>query len=1200
VSGVNPEFTPSPNPAPTDEELIRQREELRRGLRRANFAWVVIVAVIAVLAIGVVWKAGQSAREAERANHHANQAAQEAKRANAETDRAEAELWNARFTEARALRTAGGPGARVKSSRIVAELARAAGITETQRLALRAEAIAQLALVDVDMPADWGTHRISGSPIWDSTLKRFAAAYGTNDVGVFEFPSEKLLTSLKVPAGFIRKDALFSADGRYLAGLFNHDSPRVLAWRLEDGCLVVSNRTSSPGGHERPFFSPDGRWLAIYTSRYLELHSLATNAPPRRFPKPVSASFSPDSRRLAALLRTNVEIWAVENGEVRARCAPGFVPYAAAWHPNGKGVALGGSGGGLASWEQLDERGATQAGSLRRFNGHFGRVVELSYSPDGSLLLSFAWGDFSTLWDVQSGRRLLVDTRAALKQFSADGAQFAVEATRRLIRTTVPFLGRTGFRAVAQAGLAPGAAGGVAFSPDGRFMATDHIESSCLWDSSTGRELARVTGRSPLFLPDNQGLLTCTERGVFRFDLPSAWTASGTSNRIDGAEILHRNRADYPNEAFNSLALAPDGRTLVICANDSGVVLFDLVAARITRRFTNAIADYASISADGNWLVTQVNNGPAYLVPVTNTTSPAYLGMHFNTAFSPDGNRLALATGEALSLLERNVSNRWVRTRRVPVDLGLNAVASMAFTSDSKALAVTVNRFDIRLLDPADGRELATLTAPFDTPIEGGRSLEFSPDGRFLRALRQGGEVIEWDIPVVRAELAKLGLDWGKATRAPALAHEVMESGNAAVKSGDRAMDSPLTPALSPLRGEGVALEARGKNRIGRRAPVSENDDYSPHLARGVHAASQDEHPNATNAPRDVQLAASLRRAPSPLNGERAGVRGEKSEERFHFTVTSSLPAVAAGAAGLLALVAGVFVFAHQRKLLAGYAQAERLAAERQQQLGQAQAALFQSQKLEALGTLAAGVAHDFNNLLSIIRMSKQLVDRAVKPEGVTKENLEAIEQAVHQGKSLVNSMLGYSRRPTEAIEDFSVVKVVGDTVALLSRQFLGGLTLNLELDQSCPPIHGSRARLEQALLNLIVNASEAMKSSGVLTIKARPMDSSAPAADGALQSKAASAGVELSVSDTGSGIAPDVLPRIFEPFFTTKTAGAQRGTGLGLSLVYAIAKQDGWGLGVQSAPGKGATFTLLLPAGQTDFAGAACPLPQPQIIQPE
>jgi signal transduction histidine kinase len=165
--------------------------------------------------------------------------------------------------------------------------------------------------------------------------------------------------------------------------------------------------------------------------------------------------------------------------------------------------------------------------------------------------------------------------------------------------------------------------------------------------------------------------------------------------------------------------------------------------------------------------------------------------------------------------------------------------------------------------------------------------------------------------------------------------------------------------------------------------------------------------------------------------------------------------------------------------------------------------------------------------------------------------------------------------------------------VALLSRQFLSGLTLNLQLDPSCPPVYGSRARLEQALLNLLVNASEAMNGSGVLTLTARKVEASAPPWPGVLQPRAASACVELSVSDTGPGIAPEVLPRVFEPFFTTKNVGTQRGTGLGLSLVYAIAQQDGWGLDLQSAPDRGTTFTLLLPASQTALTGRRLPTSQ-------
>ena len=186
--------------------------------------------------------------------------------------------------------------------------------------------------------------------------------------------------------------------------------------------------------------------------------------------------------------------------------------------------------------------------------------------------------------------------------------------------------------------------------------------------------------------------------------------------------------------------------------------------------------------------------------------------------------------------------------------------------------------------------------------------------------------------------------------------------------------------------------------------------------------------------------------------------------------------------------------------------------------------------------------------------------------------------------------MLGYSRRPVDAIEDFSVARVVGDTVALLSRQFLSGLTLDLQLNPAMPPVFGSPTRLEQVLLNLLVNASEAMKSNGTLTVSARLSDNPRAAV---LAPKPASAYVEIAVSDSGPGISAEALPRIFEPFFTTKTAGAERGTGLGLSMVYAIAKQDGWGLDVRSEAGNGATFRLLLPASQTKITGRRLPTSQ-------
>jgi signal transduction histidine kinase len=1072
---------------------LLQHEALRRGLRRANFAWVIIVAVIAVLAFGVVWKAGQSGREAERANRHANEASEQAERAREAAARAEAELWNTRLAEARAIRVAGGPGARVKASQVIANLSRSSGLSETQLLALRTEAIAHLALIDVELPPGWNTQRNLTRPVWDPSYQRRVDGVGSNRIDILEMPSGKVFKSIDGPAGAIRNDAIFSPDGKYLACLFNPAPPLVLAWRIEDGALVVSNRTTSSSGYQKPFFSPDSRTLALYTTRGLELHGLETNLLARIFPQRLDACFSPDSRMMALALGTHAEIRSIATGEILNRIETTFNATHVAWHPGGNRLALSGHEGELAFWELPQELAASERGRLRSLEGHATTIVGLSFSPDGALLLSRAWDGFNSFWEVKSGRRLLAETRAILNNFAADGTQLTAEAAVIPTRSVATLLNRTGFRTVAQAMRTPKLPIGMAFSRNGEWVATDHHDVSCLFETATGRELARFSGRSPIFSADGKSLFACTDRGVFRFDIDTMTSRAGTfSNLVEGVEILHRDRARYPQDRFNHLSLAVDGRTLVIASSEAGVALFDLLGERETRRLTNAVAHFATLTSDGGWLETRFHNGYSHLINLTNATKPSLLGYHLNSAFSPDANWFAITTESALYLMKRNVSNRWVRTARVPLDIGAGDPAPLAFSPDSRSLAVIQNRFDLRLYDVAAARELATFVPLHATPIDGVQSLGFSSDGRFLRAVRRDGEVVEWDLPIVRAELAKLGLNW-----------------------------SDSTPALSS-----VVPSAHGM----------------------THPATLSKLPVAS-APR--------------------------------------LSAAFAATAGLLALAAGVFVFIHQRRLLTAYARADELAEDRQRQLALAQNALFQSQKLEALGTLAAGVAHDFNNLLSIIRMSNQLVDRAVKPEGVTKENLQAIEQAVQQGKSIVNSMLGYSRRPTNAIEDFSVATTVSDTVSLLSRQFLSGITFHLDLDPACPSIYGSRLRLEQALLNLIVNASEAMRGHGQLTISSKMIDQ---AAHTVVAPKSAANYVEVSVTDSGPGISPEIMPRIFEPFFTTKDVGDERGTGLGLSLVYTIAKQDGWGLDVSSEPGKGATFRLLLPVSQTEFLGRRLP----------
>jgi signal transduction histidine kinase len=173
--------------------------------------------------------------------------------------------------------------------------------------------------------------------------------------------------------------------------------------------------------------------------------------------------------------------------------------------------------------------------------------------------------------------------------------------------------------------------------------------------------------------------------------------------------------------------------------------------------------------------------------------------------------------------------------------------------------------------------------------------------------------------------------------------------------------------------------------------------------------------------------------------------------------------------------------------------------------------------------------------------------------------------------------MLGYARTEDETAGPTDVSAVVEDTVSLLSKEFLSGIALTLELDRDVPQVSVGRGRLEQVLLNLIVNASEAMQGNGKLKIALHPRPT-LPAKTYALRPNSATQYLELAVVDSGPGFAPEIQPRLFEPFFTTKRAGAKAGTGLGLSLVFTIAQQDGLGLSAESEPTKGATFTLMIP----------------------
>jgi two-component system cell cycle sensor histidine kinase/response regulator CckA len=228
---------------------------------------------------------------------------------------------------------------------------------------------------------------------------------------------------------------------------------------------------------------------------------------------------------------------------------------------------------------------------------------------------------------------------------------------------------------------------------------------------------------------------------------------------------------------------------------------------------------------------------------------------------------------------------------------------------------------------------------------------------------------------------------------------------------------------------------------------------------------------------------------------------------------------------------------------------------------------------MEAVGRLSAGVAHDFNNFLSaILGYSELLADLNPKDPGFPRY-LGGIREAAEKAAALTSQLLAFSRQQATAEQLVDLGELVEGLENLLLRVLAGGIELHLERQLQKLPVKVDPGQLEQVLLNLVVNASDAMESGGRIEVATslRTIEPAAghpelPAGQWAL----------MRVSDTGSGIAPEVLEHIFEPFFTTKKLG--QGTGLGLAMVYGIVQRAGGHVAIETEVGRGTTFLVYLP----------------------
>ena len=244
--------------------------------------------------------------------------------------------------------------------------------------------------------------------------------------------------------------------------------------------------------------------------------------------------------------------------------------------------------------------------------------------------------------------------------------------------------------------------------------------------------------------------------------------------------------------------------------------------------------------------------------------------------------------------------------------------------------------------------------------------------------------------------------------------------------------------------------------------------------------------------------------------------------------------------------------------------------------------ALRQSQKLEAIGQLTGGVAHDFNNLLTIIRSSVDLLRRREVTEEKRRRYIDAISDTADRAAKLTGQLLAYARKQPLRPEAFDIAARVRDTADMLRTTVGSRVQIRTEIECSACFVEADANQFETALLNMAVNARDAMQGEGTLTIT---VDDQAVASvgDGG-DAQAPGDFVAVTVADTGQGIPADRLERIFEPFYTTKGIG--KGTGLGLSQVYGFAKQSGGEIRVASEVDRGTAFTLFLPQVEARAVG--------------
>ncbi len=691
----------------------------------------------------------------------------------------------------------------------------------------------------------------------------------------------------------------------------------------------------------------------------------------------------------------------------------------------------------------------------------------------------------------------------------------------------------------------------VLFHRNGEWLISNSWDGTTrLWDTVTGQELARLaeagagmrfsndghwlawyTNVNPSLVPNSLKLFEVAARRAVRFlRQPDEFSPERGSNAPGGSVIWEAN-------------FSPDERMLV-STGSKGVQVWDLQRGSRIARLARHEAHSAFFQPDGQHLIASCEEGLLRWRVEQSDAEARFLGPE--KLAEHESCERAAASDDGAVLAYGHAGKVYVQGGARSLD-GWPGVHFVGVSHQGSWIAASAWPYDgVRLWGTTNG----ILADEF--PSKGTANVAFSPDDRLL-VTGGAGEYCFWD--VATRQLAR---------RLPR--EDMPEFHGAVAFSADGQLLAVVRSMTKVQLLDAHTLEEKAMLE----SPVPQFISWLAFSPSGRQLAVSTETP-FIQVWDLAWIRQELSKAGLDWNAGSASGTVASLAPPTHFgnRTSVSLHLLTGGAVALAGCMA--LLMLRRQKRLVG------LALQRARALEAMHRELAHSDKMKALGTLAAGIAHDFNNLLSVIRLSNDVIGQESGNNASMREEIQSIENAVQQGRSVVRSMLGYSREPGNTPRPYVAGDVVADTVALLSKQFLRGIVLELDVDHATPQIWGAPDRLEQILLNLIVNAAEAMNGHGrlLLAVKTR-----LPAERDSLVLRPWSAEqyVQVSISDSGPGIAPEALPRVFEPFFTTKTLRTSPGTGLGLSTVYTIAQQEGFGLGVHTAQGERTTFLVWIP----------------------